>query len=157
SSGRLVTFDFTCSTNTFAGLNEGIKCSGISIALFCLIWRPIFLARFLMTNEPKPRMYTFSPSASESFTSLKNISNATNTSTFGTPVLSEILETKSAFLIITRCILDNYDQIGPFKGNGKFRNFLVLRKLFTSFILTKAQIFQNQADIIKLCALRDLA
>ena len=38
---------FTSLTNSFAGLNAGMKCSGISTATFLLIFLPIFAALFL--------------------------------------------------------------------------------------------------------------
>src|SRR5215204_5309646 len=43
-------------TNSFAGLNAGIKCSGMCTAMFFLILRPIFAALFLVIKLPKPRM-----------------------------------------------------------------------------------------------------
>jgi hypothetical protein len=47
---------FTSLTNSFAGLKAGIKCSGISTAIFFLIFRPIFAALFLVIKLPNPRM-----------------------------------------------------------------------------------------------------
>ena len=38
-----------------AGLKAGIKCSGISTAMFFLIFRPILAALFLVMKEPNPR------------------------------------------------------------------------------------------------------
>jgi hypothetical protein len=55
-----------------------------------VIFLPIFLALFLVIKLPKPLTYTFSPSTKFSFTSLKNDSNVTKTSTLGIPVFSEM-------------------------------------------------------------------
>ena len=52
----LPVLDLTSATNSLEGLKAGIKCSGISTAIFRLMFRPIFAALFLVMKLPKPRM-----------------------------------------------------------------------------------------------------
>src|SRR5690606_8608699 len=87
------------STNTFAGLKLGTKCSGIIIAVFFEIFLAVFSALFLTTKLPKPLTYTFSPPTIAFFTTLKNASTVSWTSTFSIPVLLAISAIISAFVI----------------------------------------------------------
>ena len=82
--------DFISCINSLAGLKAGIKCSGISTAIFFLMLRPILAARFFIIKLPKPLIYIFSPEDKDFFTSLNIVSRVTKTSTLGMPVLSEI-------------------------------------------------------------------
>ena len=45
----------TSSLKLFAGLNDGMLCSGIMRVVFLLMLRAVLAARFLTVNEPKPR------------------------------------------------------------------------------------------------------
>ena len=45
--------DFNLLYKFFAGLKAGIKCSGISTAIFFLIFLPIFAARFFIDKASK--------------------------------------------------------------------------------------------------------
>ena len=49
----IVTY-FTSLKNVFAGLKDGMLCSGIMIVVFLEMLRAVFYARFLITKLPKP-------------------------------------------------------------------------------------------------------
>lgn len=80
----------TSSMNTLAGLNAGILCSGIMIVSFLEMLRAVFCERTFTMKLPKPLKYTFSPFASESFTTSMNFSTVSSTLAFSMPVDFEI-------------------------------------------------------------------
>ena len=77
---------FTCSMNTFAGLKAGMLCSGMMMLVFLRMLRAVFCERVFTMKLPKPRRYTFSPLASESFTVSMNFSMVSRTVVLSIPV-----------------------------------------------------------------------
>ena len=93
-------FFFTLSEKVFAGLKDGMKCSGISIAVFLLILRAIFLARFFTMKLPNPRKYKFFQSVIDVLTTLKKVSKDSETMFLSIPVLFTISAITSALVIL---------------------------------------------------------
>ena len=73
-----------------AGLNDGMSCSGMIIVVFCEMFLAVFCARLLTIKLPNPRRYTFSPAASDFFTSSMNDSTLVKTVFLSIPVLLAI-------------------------------------------------------------------